>query len=87
VRLIVTPALVPHWLTSFAQADDALYCGYGSQNVYVPPPPADDEPEAEPPEPPEPLEQAVSAAATAAQVKIAAPMALGLRGISTIIPL
>jgi hypothetical protein len=82
--LTVTPDWVPHVLTSFAQADDALYCGYGSQNVYVPPPPADDEPEAEPPEP---LEQAVSAAATAAQVKIAAPMALDLRGINTIIPL
>ncbi|CAM5592915.1 hypothetical protein SGRIM119S_06323 [Streptomyces griseorubiginosus] len=35
VRLIFTPAAVPHLSSSSVQAEPLVNCGYGSQTVYV----------------------------------------------------
>jgi hypothetical protein len=82
--LIVTPACVPQDSTSFVQSDEAFYCGYGSQKVYVPPPDEpDDDGAAELP----PLEQPASAAAMVPMARSEAPAARALRDTVTVIPL
>src|SRR5882724_5210604 len=48
VRLIFTPACVPHCATRLPQSEEASNCGYGSQKAYVLESPEDEE-EPEPP--------------------------------------